>query len=81
MNKKIIISIVAIILVIIAYYLLSPLFIVKEANDKLPENGEQTDTLEPILSASLVPSAHDVSGKVSVYDIDGKRTLRFEVGD
>jgi len=78
MNKKIIISIVAIILVIIAYYLLSPLFIVKEANDKLPENGEQTDTLEPILSASLVPSAHDVSGKVSVYDIDGKRTLRFE---
>mgnify|MGYP001598961011 CR=1 FL=1 len=73
MNKKIVIVLV-IFLIGIAYYLLSPLFIVKEVYDDLPSE----ENLEYILSAKLVPSAHDVSGKIAVYDIDGKRTLRFE---
>ena len=71
MDKKIIIGAVVIVLLGIAYYLLSPLFIVKTAND-IPPAGNS------VLSGALVPSAHDVSGSVSVIGENGQRTLRFE---
>ncbi|MBM3232010.1 DM13 domain-containing protein [Candidatus Pacearchaeota archaeon] len=86
MNRKrpLILGLVIVIL-IIAYYLISPLFIVKEANDDLPEvsygmmeAGVKVEPVQKILSASLLPYAHDVSGTVSVYDSMGQKTLRFE---
>lgn len=72
MNKKIIITILAIItLIAIAYYLLSPLFIVKTADDITPSGNA-------ISSGVLVSSAHEVSGSVSVIGGGGQRILRFE---
>ncbi|MEK6893972.1 MAG: DM13 domain-containing protein [Nanoarchaeota archaeon] len=85
MRKKIL-MIVIVILLLVAYYLISPLFIVKEVNDELPMINYAMDSLgnmniQPVnklLSSNLVASAHDVSGRVAVYDNIGQRTLRFE---
>lgn len=84
MKKKIIISVIVLIFIGIAYYLIAPAFIVKEANDALPEvdfdmSGPMTvEPIEEILSGELIESAHSVSGFVRVYDTKGMKTLRFE---
>ena len=82
MKKKIILGVGGIIFLAIAYYLISPLFIVKEANEQLPtmaavQNSSENE-LQPILEGQLIASAHDVEGRVVVYEINGKKTLRFE---
>ena len=69
MNKKIII--LGVILLGVAYYLLSPLFIVKTGDDISPIGNTS-------LYGSLIPSAHDVSGKASIIESEGKKVLRFE---
>lgn len=84
--KKKILMIAVVVLLLLAYYLISPLFIVKEANDELPTVNYAMDSqgsmnIQPInelAHSNLIPSAHDVSGTVAVYDNLGQRTLRFE---
>ena len=71
MNKKIIWAVVIIVILGLAYYLLSPLFIVKTANDSAPTGSS-------VLRGQLVPSAHSVSGSVSVVENGGQKSLRFE---
>ncbi|MEK6909223.1 MAG: DM13 domain-containing protein [Nanoarchaeota archaeon] len=84
--KKKIMIVIAIIFFSVAYYLISPLFIIKESNDILPmvnyvmgsPMGTKVGSVVEILSGELVPSAHDVSGRVAVYDDNGRKILRFE---
>src|SRR3989344_9388725 len=81
MKKKILI-IAGVIILIIAYYFISPLFIVKEANEQLPtmtavQNSSENE-LQSILDGQLIASAHDVSGIVAVYDNGDQKILRFE---
>ncbi len=82
MNKKLIWFIAGIIILGIAYYFLSPLFIVIEANDSLPTSTvnqkNNSEELMPLLAAPFVPSAHEVSGRVAIYEINNQKILRFE---
>ena len=82
MKGKIVIGVVVLILLGIAYYLISPLFIFKEANESLPVvvgNGSVGVNGVVLSSAVLVPSAHEVSGSVKMWGLPNeKRILRFE---
>ncbi len=40
--------------------------------------GIMVEPFQKILSAQMIPSAHDVKGDIHVYQADGQRTLRFE---
>ena len=74
MKKKwfILLGILVVIAVPIAWYLLSPLFIVVEMDEAAPE-----DTV--MLSEALFQArTHDVSGKVFIIDSSGTKILRFE---
>jgi hypothetical protein len=85
MNNKL--TIVVFILVIaVGYHLFSPLFTIKEANDGLPKvsylmGSPGGTTIQPIIeefSGNLVSFEKPASGKVSVYDNNGQKILRFE---
>lgn len=84
-NRSVWIFLIGIILVIswLAWYLLSPVFIVIESNDALPGTetgsiGNKTSEEMSILLGDFVASAHEVMGKVLVIENNGKRILRFE---
>lgn len=70
MNKPIYWTIGVLVLVI-AYYLLSPIWIVKNVQDV----EVQGNTL---VNGDLIASAHDVSGSVKIVEENGRRILRFE---
>ncbi len=84
MKKKLIQSvliIIALVVIGIAYWLISPLWRVKQVNDVAPisttkelTQGETT----PKLSGSFASKAHNVSGTVSVINTDTEKILRFE---
>ncbi|MGV8142315.1 MAG: DM13 domain-containing protein [Candidatus Pacearchaeota archaeon] len=82
MNQKLVWGIVAILFMSLAYYLLSPLIIVKEANDLPPTSvGDGSVGVNGLTlsSANLIASAHEVSGEVKMIGLpDEKRVLRFE---
>lgn len=70
-KKTISVILIAIILIILVYYLESPLFISKEKNEEIP--------LGTIISKStLLPDAHEVAGKVVIIEERGNKILRFE---
>ena len=86
MNKKLVFIVVGIIVLILAWYLISPLFIVKEVNEESPldelgmdkETEDMPNSAVIIAEADFMESAHTVSGKALVIEEDGKKILRFE---
>ncbi len=85
--KKIYWAIIALVIILpIAWYLLSPLFISIELDESSPidqaeEFVESSDALESpkvLLHGDFVPSAHEVSGNVLVIDTPQGKVLRFE---
>lgn len=80
-NKSAIISIL-VVLFLLAYYLLSPIFISKTANDSVPVviGGEGVGVSGlTLFSADLLPADHEVSGSVKVIGLPNEeRVLRFE---
>jgi len=59
------------IILLIAYFLLSPLIRVIEVNEERSEG-------EDILKGVFVPRDHDVTGEVFVIENNGSKVLRFE---
>jgi len=90
--KKLLIALGILILLGIAYYLLSPFWRNKELNDVSPvsqqqnpisSTGSQTASMSTISSriiaqANFVPKAHDVKGKALLIEENNQYTLRFE---
>lgn len=75
--------IIVIVVVLIAYYLISPLFRVIEANEDFPvvtTNTVQDKALTPrvITSSNFIASKHDVQGSAVLIEHDSNRILRFE---
>ena len=77
MKKKIIFTILSILLLGVAWWLISPLFIIKEVYEPSPENNLAINS-KLILSGELQPKAHEVAGKVLILEQDNKKILRFE---
>ena len=80
--KKIFISIIILAITVTAYWLISPIWRVKQVNDTVPSSALNTNvgenTKPKILSGAFVKSAHDVSGTASVIDTGSEKILRFE---
>lgn len=79
MNKrrKIILIVSALIVIAVAGYLISPLFISKESHDTSPLT--LTDTQASVeREGSFVDGAHEVSGKALVIENGNNKLLRFE---
>lgn len=77
LRKKVVIFFVLIIVLVgFAWYLFSPLFIVKEVNEDLPPiSGSR----EVVSQANLLPSAHDVRGLVKlIRESESGDYIRFE---
>lgn len=74
-TKKIIFLLIAVVVLAVAYYALSPLFITLELNESSPEY-----TTEIIVDRAEVVDnpAHPASGFVSVLDTEAGRVLRYE---
>ncbi len=70
MNKKIIIGVIVVVLIGLAYYLLSPLIIVKELNEDLPPLD--TGVREAVAQGNFVASAHEVAGNVKIIREAGR---------
>ncbi len=88
MKKKLLIAIVVVIVLAVAYWLISPLWRVIEVSDAMPETkstpsiavGEPAPGMPQLkaLSGQFVAGAHEVAGSAKVIDtVDGK-VLRFE---
>src|SRR3989344_5986839 len=84
MNKRIMIAIIVLALLIIvpiAYYLASPLFIVVEVNEDLPSGEKSISEISKesiLLRGNFVPSAHEAMGEAILIEDNGKKILRFE---
>jgi hypothetical protein len=65
------IILVAIVVMVIAFYLLSPLFIVKEMNDSTPQGNA-------ISQSNFIADKHEVSGKAILINQNNLNYLRFE---
>lgn len=84
MRKKILYSIailVGIVLIGLAYYTISPLFIRIEVNDPNPivDNSSSTDPVRSVASVPVVGTAgHPASGTVRIVEADGKKYVRYE---
>ena len=72
-SKTLIIIIIAVIIIFgIAYYLISPAFIVKEADEQIA--GEA----DIVAQGQFKPDAHEVAGKVLLLQEGNKKIIRFE---
>jgi hypothetical protein len=83
MKPKIIVFIVVGILIAgwIAWYLISPLFIVIEMDEDLPtdiQNGNASTEEMALVMGDFMPSAHEVEGKALVIESESRKILRFE---
>ena len=83
MNKKVVIwSIIGIVVLLIAYYLISPAFRVVEVNEPMPTtigNGNAGVSGLVLARGEFVASAHDVEGEAKLIGLPNeKRILRFE---
>ena len=82
--KKTIIVILSLVIVSIAYYLISPLWRVIELDEKVPSVSEtqseesQAKVPELKVQSAFVAKAHEVQGRAMIYEQDGSSTLRFE---
>ncbi|MEK6899034.1 MAG: DM13 domain-containing protein [Nanoarchaeota archaeon] len=79
MNKYIFL-LVAIILIVIGWYFLSPLFIDDKVNENLPIDSNSPEIFEEISSANFqdADSYHKTSGEVKIVQSENKKYLRFE---
>lgn len=76
--KKVVIGIVVLVVLAVAYWLISPLFIDKKVSEELPTQTQNTET---ILTGSFegFDKIHYGSGTVSIIETDGEPTIiRFE---
>ena len=81
--KKIIISILAVGILGIAYWLISPLWRTVELKENAPTVPvvnvvENKDKMAETMSGIFKNGAHDVSGQVKVLETTPNKTLRFE---
>lgn len=81
--KKALLIAGGIIVLPIAWYLISPIFIVIEKNEPSPipqASAPVSPAALPVVLAEsqFVPKAHDVSGKAILIDDNGKKIIRFE---
>ena len=78
--NKIIIGIIFFGVLIIAWYLISPVFIVKEMHEAAPVQLEQSAESEKknTLTTDFKPSAHDVQGQAMLIQNQEGSILRFE---
>lgn len=86
--KKIVIAgvvVAGILVLVVGYYLLSPLFIVIEVNENFPVSNSGGEVLTEeemmqmiIYQGDFTPSAHEVEGIAKVIEENGEKTLRFE---
>mgnify|MGYP001607241189 CR=1 FL=1 len=70
--KTILFAIAAVIIIGISWWLISPIFIVREAYEP------SLNSSSPISQGSFQPKAHDVQGKALLIEQDGKKIIRFE---
>lgn len=82
-RKTIIILIIAIITLIIAYWLVSPLFITRTSQesffDILPQSNESDAAVTELAKGTFVGlAAHSGSGTATLVDVAGKKFIRFE---
>ena len=61
----------------VAWYLISPAFIVVEVNEEISNENMQEET-NILNQAGFVANAHDVKGKALIIDDKGRKILRFE---
>lgn len=84
MIKKIIITIVILVALVLGFWTISPFFIDKVVTESLPMMvvGEVEVMPKKVAGGSFVgfDKIHNGKGEVSVYELDGKRFLRFEEG-
>lgn len=89
MSIKIIGTVLFFFVCILGYWILSPLFINKVVHEEFPlvnsvEKKDEDIESDPksIASGNFVGSddVHRAKGKVTIYEIDGKKILRFEDG-
>ena len=80
--KKFYITFGVIVVSVVAWFLLSPIWTVKLVDDVSPvastTNSESVSGPKIISEGNFVASAHDVAGKTVIIDINGKKILRFE---
>lgn len=83
--KKVAIVVLILLVLGVGWWLLSPLFIVKEVNEPVPfesQGGsvpeEVQSGLETVARGVFVPDAHEVEGRAVVIEQGGQRVLRFE---
>ncbi len=85
-NRKLLIGVIALVVVVIAWYLFRPelLFISKTVNEELPTAGPTSMAMskgtEPmvLVKGDFLGLAHETKGVASVYQLaDGKRVLRL----
>ena len=86
MNKKILFGVVGLLILVVGYILLSPIWRKTSLNETLPgiqaatssQNLASVTTSTFLLKGSMQKSAHDVEGTASIVQSDGKTYLRFE---
>ncbi len=90
-NKKWIFITALLIALPIAWYLISPAFIVVEKNEEFPVSEDlnenqlgnsliENSKIESVIlkQANFIASAHDVKGKALIINGNGKQVLRFQ---
>jgi hypothetical protein len=77
-RKKSIVALVCVSTLWLAYYFISPLFIVIKLDEEMPKRPARTDTFE-ILFPVIGTTAHPASGKVRIIEGEGgKLYIRYE---
>ena len=83
--KKILMALILVVILVVAYWLISPLWRVAHVDEAAPsvmkQNDKTTTTSEstsPMTLGTFVNGVHDVSGTVRVIDTGTEKVLRFE---
>ena len=84
--KKILITLTVVVVLVVTYWLISPLWIVKQVNEPLPtdKTSIQTSTAvgalqnPALLSGTFVNGVHNVSGTTRVLKINNQKIIRFD---
>ncbi len=81
--KKILLTILIIIILVLGWYLISPIWRVKVVNDVSPvqqinTKETATTTVKIIAQGNFIAHAHTVNGVALLIEQEGKKTLRFE---
>ena len=71
-SKTILLMIISVLVIGISWWLISPIFIIKEAYEP------SLNSSDFISQGTFQPKAHDVQGKALLIEQDGKKIIRFE---